>query len=840
MGILKAYARRKADKRSRALMKRSLVARTFGPELKELTDEDLMERAQKAFSDKCPNEAEALALGREAVRRAEGIELTDEQLACALALVDGDVAEASTGSGKTLAAMPAAFILAARFGQCHVATVNEYLAGRDAMEAERVLGYLGVTVASTLAGDSAEAKHKAYHADVVYGQASEFGFDYLRDGMARRAADLVQTGLHACIIDECDSVLIDDARTPLIISGANEHSVEEAKLVAASVRGLEVDTDIKLDEAERTAVLTESGEYLVELHLPWKIRSTPGHANLVKQALIAEYLYKRDRDYIVRAGKVEIVDEQTGRVMEGRRWSDGLHAAVEAKEGVEVEPETTTMASVSYQNFFRMYEHLSGMTGTAASEDAEFMRVFGMGVSIIPDHVPSKRIDLDDVFFATSEGRMEAVVADIAERHARKQPVLVGTQSVEESEVLAAALKDAGIDAVVLNARDNTAEAAIVAAAGKPGRVTVSTNMAGRGTDIKLGGSPEWDADATLRALGSSLTSVSPDEREHRVAAARKRCDAMRDEVIKAGGLAVVSVGRNKNRRIDDQLRGRSGRQGDIGSSQFFVSFEDDLLRNFNADAVEKAKRSIEKSGGKMTSKVVSGLVEGAQERISERDAEARRAMLDYDDVTSAQARRMRDWRRPLLNEDEDSLKMVRELAEKALDAHASDMEAVAEACRVTLADNQDARTAIENRIENRIEACRDAAASVMSQITLYVADRAWADHLTDEDLLRNNISLMGLAGRDPLVEYKSESAHLEELMMADIAERTLKRICTADIRRATERRVQGGREEATRRRIAESGLVNAMAPMATTGASTVPQNRAQRRAAAKHKRVKR
>lgn len=839
MGILKVYARHKADKRSRALMKRALVARTFADELTKLTDDELKARAQKVFADGSKNEAEALALGREAVRRAEDIDLTDEQLACALALVDGDVAEASTGSGKTLAAMPAAFILASRFGQCHVATVNEYLAGRDAFEAEHVLGYLGVSVAATLAGDSPEAKHTSYKADVVYGQASEFGFDYLRDGMARRTADLVQHGLHACIIDECDSVLIDDARTPLIISGANERSVEEAKLVAGAVRDLEVDKDIKLDEAERTAVLTPSGEYLVELHLPWKIRSTPGHANLVKQALIAEYLYRRDRDYIVRGGKVEIVDEQTGRVMEGRRWSNGLHAAIEAKEGVEVNPETLTMASVSYQNYFRMYEHLSGMTGTAASEDAEFMRVFNMGVSIIPDHVPSQRVDLPDVFFATSEDRMAAVVADIKERHAKKQPVLVGTQSVEESDELAKLLVDEGISVSVLNARDNSAEAAIVAAAGKPGRVTVSTNMAGRGTDIKLGGSPEWDADAALKALGSSLDAVSAEERESRVSAARKRCAEMRDEVVAAGGLAVISVGRNKNRRIDDQLRGRSGRQGDVGCSQFFVSFDDDLLRNFNADAVERAKRSLAKSGGQMTSKVVAGLVEGAQERISERDAEARRAMLDYDDVTSAQARRMRTWREPLLAEDDGALERVRELVKTALDAE-RDSKALADTCKVTVADGQDDRAAIKNRVERRIEECGNSAASVMAQLTLYVADQSWAAHLTDEDLLRDNIGLMGIAGRDPLVEYKSESAVLEQRMMADIAARTLQRICTSVVRRATERRAVSGREEATRRRIAESGLVNAMAPMATTGASTVPQNRAQRRAAAKQKRAKR
>lgn len=814
-------------------MKRASMATEFTSELMGLTDEALTDEARRLYAGKCENEARALAVVREAVHRSEDIMLTVEQLACACALIDGDVAEASTGSGKTLAAMPAAFVLASRFGQCHVATVNEYLAHRDAVEASAVLGRLGVTVASTLAGDGLDAKHRAYAADVVYGQASEFGFDYLRDGIAHFAGAVVQTGRRACIVDEVDSVLIDDARTPLIISGANATSAKEARIVADAVRGLSEGEDMEIDRAERTCVLTGAGEIRVEAKLPWKIRSTPAHANLVRQALMAEYLYERDRDYIVRAGKVEIVDEQTGRVMEGRRWNDGLHAAVEAKEGVEIQPESQTMASVSYQNYFRSYEHLSGMTGTAASEDREFDAVFGMRVSIIPDHVESRREDLPDVFFATDAERMAAIVEDIRARHEKGQPVLVGTQSVEQSDEVADALARVGIEATVLNARDNEAESAIVAAAGKPGHVTVSTNMAGRGTDIKLGGSAAFDAEAACTALGTTMSALDPLVRAERLAKAAERCEEMRGEVVAAGGLAVVSVGRNKNRRIDDQLRGRSGRQGDVGSSQFFVSFDDELLQVFNADAVEKSKKSLAKSKRGMTSKVVSGLVEGAQERISERDAQARRSMLDYDDVTAAQERRMHAWRAPLLSPDEGTLALVRDLVERALERHEGD-EAFFGRCRQADAD------AVRARVESRIELCGEAAPGAMAQLVLTTADRLWADQLLNEDMLRQSVSMAGLAGRDPLVEYKAESARLEDAMREEIADEVCRMVCITEVRRAGDGpAARTGREEATRRRIAEGGVASAMAPMAMTGASDRPMNRAERRAQARARKRK-
>lgn len=814
-------------------MKRASMATEFTSELMGLTDEALADEAQRLYAGKCENEGRALAVVREAVRRSEDIMLTVEQLACACALIDGDVAEASTGSGKTLAAMPAAFVLASRFGQCHVATVNEYLAHRDAVEASAVLGRLGVTVASTLAGDGLDAKHGAYAADVVYGQASEFGFDYLRDGIAHFAGAVVQTGRRACIVDEVDSVLIDDARTPLIISGANATSAEETLLVADAVRGLSEGKDMEIDRAERTCVLTGAGEIRVEAKLPWKIRSTPAHANLVRQALMAEYLYQRDRDYIVRGGKVEIVDEQTGRVMEGRRWNDGLHAAVEAKEGVEIQPESQTMASVSYQNYFRGYEHLSGMTGTAASEDHEFDAVFGMRVSIIPDHVESRREDLPDVFFATDAERMAAIVEDIRARHEKGQPVLVGTQSVEQSDEVADALARVGIEATVLNARDNEAESAIVAAAGKPGHVTVSTNMAGRGTDIKLGGSAAFDAEAACTALGTTMSALDPLVRAERLEKAAERCEEMRGEVVAAGGLAVVSVGRNKNRRIDDQLRGRSGRQGDVGSSQFFVSFDDELLQVFNADAVEKSKKSLAKSKRGMTSKVVAGLVEGAQERISERDAQARRSMLDYDDVTAAQERRMHAWRAPLLAPDDGTLAFVRGLVERALERHEGD-EAFFERCRQADAD------AVRARVESRIELCGEAAPGAMAQLVLATADRLWADQLLNEDMLRQSVSMAGLAGRDPLVEYKAESARLEDAMREEIADEVCRMVCITEVRRTGDGpAARTGREEATRRRIAEGGVASAMAPMATTGAGVRPMNRAERRAQARSRKRK-
>lgn len=836
MGVFKAYAEHVATRESKARMKRARKASAFADELKGLSDEALLERAQKARAEKCSDEALALALGREAVLRETGLTLTDEQLACALTLADGCVAEASTGSGKTLAAMPAAFIEVARFGKCHVVTVNEYLAGRDAAQAHAVLSRLGLTVEATYNGDGPEAKHASYAADVIYGTPSEFGFDYLRDGMAHRAADVVQTGLCAAIIDECDSVLIDEARTPLIISGARPQSVEEARLVASAVRDLEVGKDVEVDEAKRTCVLTPSGEYLVELSLPWKVRSTPLHANMIKQALIAQFCYHRDRDYIVRGGKVEIVDEQTGRVMEGRRWSDGLHAAVEAKEGVEIEPETTTMATITVQNYFRLYEHLSGMTGTAMSEDAEFERVFGMGVVRIPDHVPCVRDDMDDLFFADDKTRLAAVVEDIKKRHEKGQPVLVGTQSVEMSDEVAAALKDAGIDCTVLNARDNTAEAAVVASAGKPGRVTVSTNMAGRGTDIRLGGSPEWDANAALVALGGSLNDVSEQEREERIETARKRCQQMRDEVVAAGGLAVVSVGRNQNRRIDDQLRGRAGRQGDVGCSQYFVSFDDDLLRLFNTDSLEKAKKSLKRASGVMSSKMVAGLVEGAQERLSERDAEQRKNVLEYDDVTAAQEEQIRTWRKQFLNPTEEQVEWARKLVHDTV-AKLDDPKAWAESHKVVVAPDQNPVDAIMARFESRVSELGESAPGVIAAWALICADKMWAEHLTDEDLLRNGVGLRGVAGRDPLVEYKAESARLMTEMMDALAADLTGKLVTLEIRRANER-PQGGRAEAMRHQVARDGIASQLAPMAGTGKAPQP-NRAQRRAAAKQAKKK-
>ena len=792
-------------------MKRASMATEFTSELMGLSDEELADEARRLYAGRCENEARALAVVREAVRRSEDIMLTVEQLACACALIDGDVAEASTGSGKTLAAMPAAFVLASRFGQCHVATVNEYLAHRDAVEASAVLGRLGVTVASTLAGDGLDAKHGAYAADVVYGQASEFGFDYLRDGIAHFAGAVVQTGRHACIVDEVDSVLIDDARTPLIISGANATSAKEARLVADAVRGLSDDKDMEIDRAERTCVLTGAGEIRVEAKLPWKIRSTPAHANLVRQALMAEYLYQRDRDYIVRGGKVEIVDEQTGRVMEGRRWNDGLHAAVEAKEGVEIQPESQTMASVSYQNYFRGYEHLSGMTGTAASEDREFDAVFGMRVSIIPDHVESRREDLPDVFFATDAERMAALVEDIRARHEKGQPVLVGTQSVEQSDEVADALARVGIEATVLNARDNEAESAIVAAAGKPGHVTVSTNMAGRGTDIKLGGSAAFDAEAACTALGTTISALDPLVRAERLAKAAERCEEMRGEVVAAGGLAVVSVGRNKNRRIDDQLRGRSGRQGDPGETQFYLSLEDDLMRLFGGDRMDKISAMMQRydmpDDMPIQAKMVTKAVESAQRKVEEVNFAMRKNVLDYDNVMNTQRQVIYEERNKILDGkdlmehiDEVTYDTVqREVAtycpesakreEWDLEGLGSWLSELTGRKDVPDASACEGEGEVIELVDQFVDGCfaekaerlgSEAMHALSAQVMLRVIDTRWMAYLQEMDYLKTGIGLRGFGQRDPLVEYKSEAyaafAELVNTMYEDFL-RTILRI---------------------------------------------------------------
>ena len=825
MGIFQMMAHRTSARRTRALMRRAEAALACAADFESLSDDELIERAAGDL-----DEAHTLAIVREAVRRETDLVLTAEQLACACALIDGDIAEASTGSGKTLAALPAAFALSRATGSCHVITVNEYLARRDAEQASCVLGRVGLSVGVTVAGDTPVMKREAYACDVTYTTPSEVGFDYLRDNMARRREDQVLRSRTAAIIDEADSILIDEARTPLIISGARPQSVDEAVLVASAVRDLREDTHLSIDRAKRTVTLTEEGEGVVEARLPWRVRSTPARANLVRQALVAEYIYRRDVDYIVRAGKVEIVDEQTGRVMEGRRWSNGLHAAVEAKEGVEIEPETATMASITIQNLFRGYDHISGMTGTAMSEDAEFERVFGVSVSVIPDHVPSAREDLPDLFFADDASRLSALVADVCRRHEAAQPVLIGTQSVEDSDMVASALRDKGLEVSVLNARDNEAEAAIVARAGMAGRITVSTNMAGRGTDIRLGGTPSWEA----RALaGRPLSELGDDERAELMDRAEALCRADRERVVSSGGLAVVSCGRNQSRRIDDQLRGRSGRQGDVGSSQFFVSLDDDLLRLFNADAVERARASIKSLDGEpLRSRAVANLVEGAQERLAERDAEVRRGVLDYDDVTLAAANRVRAMRERFLDADEKDVDAVRAMAASAWDAVVSDKRDKAFIERSGLREDDDVMAAFDARVKS----IGEAAPAVLCACALTVIDRSWSDHLVDVDMLREGIGLVGIAGTDPLVEFKRVSSELCDQMMHDIDEGVLSMVLTMQVVHGVPNPKIERDVRRPRRAMAADEALAEIAPMSATGEEP-HMNRAQRRAAKKSKR---
>jgi len=536
---------------------------------------------------------EAFAVVREAGRRALGMRHFDVQLMGGMSLHEGKIAEMKTGEGKTLVATLPVYLNALAGRGVHVVTVNEYLASRDAAWMGRLYGFLGMETGVILHGLTDQQRQAAYNAPITYGTNSEFGFDYLRDNMKLFLRDYVQRGQHFAIVDEVDSILIDEARTPLIISGPSEDSTDKYARINAIIPSIRREQDYTIDEKARTVVLTEDGVHTVEKKLGIENLYNPDAIELlhhVNQALRAHTLYRRDVDYLVEDGKVKIIDEFTGRVLEGRRWSDGLHQAVEAKEGVKIENENQTLATVSYQNYFRMYSKMGGMTGTALTEAEEFAKIYDLDVVGIPTNQPMVRLDHHDVIYRTEPEKFEAIVEEIKELNQKGQPVLVGTISVEKSEVLAKLLKRVGVPHNVLNAKYHRQEAAIIAQAGRKGAVTIATNMAGRGTDILLGGNPEFLARAEAGeepmagVLGSDAGAEWQKKFEAAVERFKKECAEEKKQVIAAGGLHILGTERHESRRIDNQLRGRAGRQGDPGSSRFYLSLEDDLMRIFGGD----------------------------------------------------------------------------------------------------------------------------------------------------------------------------------------------------------------------------------------------------------------
>ena len=700
---------------------------------------------------------EAFAVVREASRRVLGMRQYDVQLIGGMVLHSGNIAEMCTGEGKTLVAVAPVYLNALEGKGAHVITVNDYLAKRDSEWMGQVYKFLGLSVGLIVHDLDFNQRKIAYNSDVTYGTNNEFGFDYLRDNMVTRLDQMVQRPLHYCLIDEVDSILIDEARTPLIISGPGQKSTDMYYTVAKLVPKLEKDVDYTIDEKQKTVAPTEAGVAKMEklLHVDNLYDTKNLELNhIFNQALRAETMMKRDRDYVVKDGEVIIVDEFTGRMMYGRRYSDGLHQAIEAKEGCKVERESQTLATITFQNYFRMYDKLAGMTGTAKTEEQEFIKIYGLEVFQIPTNKPIRRVDLPDAIYKTKRGKIRAVVREVKRRHATGQPILIGTTSIEQSEELSHYLKKEGIVHNVLNAKYHEKEAMIVAQAGQKGQVTIATNMAGRGTDIVLG-----------------------------------------DGVAELGGLAIIGTERHESRRIDNQLRGRAGRQGDSGSSQFFLSLDDDLLRIFGGDNI---KKFMEKMGldedEEIKSKMVSNAIRKAQQRVENRNFETRKYVLEYDDVMNQQRQVLYEQRRRIL-EGEDMkdqiIRMVDELINHAMNTYADeklypeewDLAGLIKYCEkyflvpgeITVEQIEDmsreeiqkllVKTAHDTYESREKSIGSELMRELEKAVMLKVVDAKWMEHLDNMDMLKEGINLRSYGQRNPIVEYKVEAFDMFEEM---------------------------------------------------------------------------
>ena len=740
---------------------------------------------------------EAFAVVREAAQRVLGQRHYDVQMMGGIALHLGWVAEMRTGEGKTLVSTLPAYLNGLTGRGVHLCTVNDYLATRDSEWMGQIHRWLGLTVGLVVPDvDNRAEKRAAYAADITYGTNNELGFDYLRDNMALSAEERSQRGHVYCLVDEVDSILIDEARTPLIISGRLSDAVELYQRFAKVVGGLRRDVHYDVDEEKRIIAPTEEGVHAVERALGVDNLYDQVSSNLVHQlhaALRAKELYHRDKDYILVDGDVRIVDEFTGRVLEGRRWSDGIHQAVEAKEGVAIKDENQTLATITLQNYFRLYEKLSGMTGTASTEAAELAGIYGLQVVTVPTHRPMVRDDRSDLVYKTEDGKFSALVEDIVNRQGAGQPVLVGTVSVDKSEKLSRELDKRGIDHEVLNAKQHFREAEIIAQAGQPGAVTVATNMAGRGVDIMLGGNPESLADRELRAGGRESSSRSG--REPPVGLRERytqQCDAERAQVVDAGGLYVLGTERHESRRIDNQLRGRSGRQGDPGESRFYLSLEDDLMRLFASGALKGVMDRALPEDVPIESKMVTKAIERAQTTVEQKNAEVRKNILKYDEVMNEQRKviyRRRDEILTGTNLRESGLEALRVAVEAALGTFCAadhpeewDLDGLRaeivgywpiglgtdELGRVRSADDlsellsADGLRAYEAR---ETELGTDTLREVERQVMLRIIDQRWREHLYEMDHLREGIHLRALGQRDPSTEWQREGyALFEEL----------------------------------------------------------------------------
>ena len=799
-------------------------------EISALSDEELKGQTAK-FKQELDNGKslddimpEAFATVREASKRTLGMRHFDVQLMGGAALHWGNIAEMKTGEGKTLVATLPSYLNALEGKGVHVVTVNDYLASYQSELMGRVYRFLGMSVGCIVTDQKPPERRKQYNADITYGTNNEFGFDYLRDNMAWDKSELVQRGHHYAIVDEVDSILIDEARTPLIISGPAEGDVTRwYRQFARLVPKLTRDEDYEVDEKKKTVGILDPGISKVEDYLGIDNLYEPRNTALIgylNNAIKAKELFLRDRDYVVTHGEVLIVDEHTGRILPGRRYNEGLHQAIEAKEGVEVKAENQTFATITLQNYFRMYDKLAGMTGTAETEAAEFMGTYKLGVIPIPTNTPMIRKDQDDLIFRTKKEKLHAIIEDVAKRHAKGQPVLLGTASVESSEVVSSLLDVAKIPHQVLNAKHHAKEAAVVAVAGRKGAVTVATNMAGRGTDIMLGGNVEFLADAKLKKEGYSPEDT-PEEYEKRwpgtLAEVKAQVKDEHDEVAKLGGLYVLGTERHESRRIDNQLRGRSGRQGDPGESRFYLSLEDDLMRLFNTQLVARVMSRGLPEGLPIESKSVSKGVRNAQKAVESRNFEIRKNVLKYDDVMNKQRKVIYAERQAVLKgEDihEDILRFIDETVASYIrganrgSAKPEDWDfdglfkALSQIVTITV-DEDEAKTAVSGlKGDKASEALRklivdsakesyvklgeklsdEALHQLERRVVLAVLDRKWREHLYEMDYLKDGIGLRGMGQRDPLVEYQREGYQMYNQMIEAIKEETIQLLFHVDI----------------------------------------------------------
>ncbi|QZY54281.1 preprotein translocase subunit SecA [Crassaminicella profunda] len=820
---------------------------SFEESIKGLSDEDLKNKTNefkeqiqkgKTLDELLP---EAFAVVREAAWRTLGMRHFPVQLLGGVVLHQGRIAEMKTGEGKTLVATAPVYLNALEGKGVHVVTVNDYLAKRDMEWMSKIYHFLGLSVGCIVHGISNEERRAAYNADITYGTNNEFGFDYLRDNMVIYKEEMVQRPLNYAIVDEVDSILVDEARTPLIISGAGQKSTKLYQIVDGFVKTLKKEVDYVIDEKANTVVITDEpggGVEKAEKFFGLENLADPENMEIshhINQALRAHTMMRLDKDYVVKDGEIVIVDEFTGRLMFGRRYSDGLHQAIEAKEGLEVQRESKTLATVTLQNYFRMYNKLSGMTGTAKTEEDEFRHIYNMDVVVIPTNKPIQRKDLPDSIYKTEEGKFKAVIDQIVEKHKIGQPVLVGTISIENSELLSKMLKRQGVPHEVLNAKHHEREAEIVSQAGRLGAATIATNMAGRGTDIVLGGNAEFMAKKEMKKRGysdyalSMVTSFAPTEDEEIIEARKvyndlhneikKTTDVEREKVAKAGGLAILGTERHESRRIDNQLRGRSGRQGDHGSSQFFISLEDDLMRLFGSERIQGV---VEKLGMEddqpIEANILSKSIETAQKRVEGRNFSIRKHVLQYDDVMNKQREVMYKERKRVLegeNLREHIIGMLSSMLDSVIETYTAeakfpeewDLKGMEDSLKTIFLPKgslvfDDLEEMTKEDLKSRImkiaddlyqqkeeEVGEERMRELERVILLRIVDTKWMDHIDAMDQLRQGIGLRAYGQEDPVRAYQVEGFDMFEAMTASIGEDTLRHLFNVTVQTETERK---------------------------------------------------